>query len=218
MRQISFSIFVFFSIILFCSLGTWQIYRLQWKLNLISEINNGLSSKPINYSNSRVINYQKVKFNGKFDLDKQIYLYNLNSKGVPGFDIITPIKLNTNEVLLVNRGWIEKELKESSQINSNIKTKKITGLLRKIYKPNMFKPENDLKNNIWFSINLNDMEKFTEIKYPNFVIFLENSEIKVPLPKKITIDMPNNHLKYAITWYSISISILFYYLYFRKKK
>ena len=35
-------------------------------------------------------------------------------------------------------------------------------------------------------------------------------------PKKISIDLPNNHLKYAITWYSISISILFYFLYFRK--
>jgi surfeit locus 1 family protein len=62
------------------------------------------------------------------------------------------------------------------------------------------------------------MEKFTQIKYPNFVIFLENPEIKVPLPKIITIDVPNNHLKYAITWYSIAISILLYYLYFRKKK
>ena len=38
MRKLSFSIFVYFSIILFCSLGTWQIYRLQWKLDLISEI------------------------------------------------------------------------------------------------------------------------------------------------------------------------------------
>ena len=47
---------------------------------------------------------------------------------------------------------------------------------------------------------------------------LENPEIKVPLPKKISIDVPNNHLKYAITWYSIAISILLYYLYFRKKK
>jgi surfeit locus 1 family protein len=50
------------------------------------------------------------------------------------------------------------------------------------------------------------------------VIFLENPDIKVPLPREITIDVPNNHLKYAITWYSIAISILLYYLYFRKKK
>ena len=47
---------------------------------------------------------------------------------------------------------------------------------------------------------------------------VEDLEVKVPLPRKITVDVPNNHLKYAITWYSIAISILLYYLYFRKKK
>ena len=87
MRKISFSIFVFFSIILFCSLGTWQVYRLQWKLDLISEINYGLNSEPVFYSNSNLVNYQKVKFNGSFDFEKQIYLYSLNSKGTPGIEV-----------------------------------------------------------------------------------------------------------------------------------
>ena len=50
------------------------------------------------------------------------------------------------------------------------------------------------------------------------MIFLEKPKNKVPIPKKISVDVPNNHLKYAITWYSIAISILFYYLYFRRKK
>jgi surfeit locus 1 family protein len=82
----------------------------------------------------------------------------------------------------------------------------------------MFKPENDLENNIWFSVNLNDLEKLTGNKFSNFIVFLEDPNMKAPLPKKITVDVPNNHLKYAITWYSIAISILLYYLYFRKKK
>ena len=99
MRKLSFSIFVYFSIILFCSLGTWQIYRLQWKLDLISEIKNGLNSEPVFYSSANIKNYQKVKFNGIFDFEKQIYLYSLNSSGVPGYDIITPIKIKSNEIL-----------------------------------------------------------------------------------------------------------------------
>ena len=187
-------------------------------MELISEINFGLNSTPIRYSNLIEKNYQRVVAEGSFNFKDQIYLYSLNEKGKPGYDVITPFKTNNKEHILVNRGWIDKELKGSSKINTSVESKKITGLLRKIYKPNMFKPENDLKKNIWFSINLNDVEKLTKNKYPNFVIFLENSEIKVPLPKKITIDVPNNHLKYAITWYSIAISILLYYLYFRKKK
>ena len=152
---------MFFSIILFCSLGTWQVYRLQWKLDLISEINNGLNSEPIIYSNSNLVNYQKVKFNGIFDFEKQIYLYSLNNKGTPGFDIITPIKISSNEILLVNRGWISKDLKGNKNLN-NIKTKSFEGIVKKITKPNLFKPENDIKNNIWYSLKLEDLESFTE--------------------------------------------------------
>ena len=217
MRKISFSIFVFFSIILFCSLGTWQVYRLQWKLDLISEINYGLNSEPVFYSNSNLVNYQKVKFNGSFDFEKQIYLYSLNSKGTPGFDIITPIKINSNEILLVNRGWINKDLKGNKNIN-NIKSGSFEGIVKKITKPNLFKPENDIENNIWYSLKLEDLERFTGYKLNNFVLFLQNSQNNLVKNKIVNPDLPNNHLKYAITWYAISISIIFYYLYFRKKK
>mgnify|MGYP001200455662 CR=1 FL=1 len=217
MRKLSFSIFVFFSIIIFCSLGTWQVYRLQWKLDLISEINSGLNSEPIFYSNTKVINYQKVKFNGIFDFKKQVYLYSLNSRGTPGYDIITPIKINSNEILLVNRGWIKKDLKDNKNIN-NIKSKSFEGIVKKIMKPNPFKPENDIKNNIWYSLKLEDLENFTGYKFNNFVIFLQNNQNNLVKNKTISPDLPNNHLKYALTWYSVALSILLYFLYFRKKQ
>ena len=217
MKKISFSIFVFFSIILFCSLGTWQIYRLQWKLDLINEINNGLNSESVPYSKTNIINYQKVKFSGTFDFEKQIYLYSLNSNGKPGYDIITPIKINSNEILLVNRGWIRNDLKNNKNIN-NIKFKSFEGIVKKISKPNPFKPENDVKNNVWYSLKLEDLQNFTGYKLTNFVLYLQNSQNNLVEKKIISPDLPNNHLKYAITWYSVALSILLYFLYFRKKQ
>ena len=217
-RLFLFQLFVALFITLFCALGTWQLYRLQWKMELISEITFGLNSTPITYSNSIEKNYQRIVSKGSFNFEDQIYLYSLNDKGQPGFDVITPFKTINNEIVLVNRGWIPKGLKKNPKINSLENNIKIIGLLRKIYKANMFKPENDLENNIWFSVNLNDLEKLTGNKFSNFIVFLEDPNMKAPLPKKITVDVPNNHLKYAITWYSIAISILLYYLYFRKKK
>ena len=214
-----FQLFVIFFITLFCALGTWQLYRLQWKLELISEITFGLDSRPIEYSSSIKKNYQRVNTKGKFNFDKQIYVYSLNEKGKPGYDVVTPFRTNKNENVLINRGWINKELKDNPIINLDKETdQKIVGLLRKIYKPNIFKPENDIKNNIWFSINLEDIKEATGEQFNEFVIFLEDNQVKSPIPKKISIDVPNNHLKYAITWYAISISIIFYYLYFRRKK
>ena len=212
-----FNIFVIFFITLFLFLGTWQLYRLQWKQDLISQISEGLKSSPIKYSNSINKNYQRVVLNGAYNFSNQIYLYSLNEKGQPGFDVITPFKTMEGENVLINRGWINKELKNKPKINS-INDKKVKGLLKKNIRKNIFKPENNIKENIWFSINLIDIKKFTGDDFNNFVIYLENSKVNIPAPKKISIDVPNNHLKYAITWYSISISILFYFLYFRRQQ
>ena len=117
-----------------------------------------------------------------------------------------------------NSNTIFKEFKGALEINNSKEDVKVTGLLRKIYKPNIFKPENDLKKNIWFSVNLKDVKTLTGVQFNNFIIYLEDQKATMPVPKKITINMSNNHLKYAITWYSIAISVLFYYLYFREKK
>ena len=217
-RSSLFQLFVILFITLFCALGTWQLYRLQWKTELISEITFGLDSTPIKYSNTLKKNYQRVVSDGRFNFEDQIYLYSLNESGKPGYDIITPYKTLKNENVLVNRGWINKNLKGNSEINPKENEVKITGLLREIYKANIFKPKNDLKNNIWFTLDANDLKELTGKQFPNYMIFLEKPKNKVPVPKKISIDVPNNHLKYAITWYSIAISILFYYLYFRRKK
>ena len=218
-RIFLFQLFVILFITIFCALGTWQLFRLQWKLELISEITFGLDSKPVEYSHTIQKNYQRVNTEGKFDFDKQIYLFSLNDNGKPGYDVITPFRTNKNENVLINRGWINKELKDNPSINPEIDVEqKIVGLLRKIYKPNIFKPDNDIQNNVWFSINLDDLKDVTGEQFNEFVIFLENNQVKTPLPKKISVDVPNNHLKYAITWYAISVSIIFYYLYFRKKK
>ena len=211
-----FNIFVFLFITLFCALGTWQLYRLQWKQDLIEEISKGLKSTPIQYSKNIKKNYQKVTLAGEYNFKDQIYLYSLNSKGQPGFDVVTPFETINKENILVNRGWIKKELKNDPKINYS--TKNITGMLRIANRKNIFTPDNDIDENIWFSVNLEDLQKITDKKFNEFIVYLEDKNINIPKPKKITIDVPNNHLKYAITWYSISISILFYYLYFRKKK
>ena len=154
-----FNILVFLFISLFCSLGTWQLYRLQWKQNLISQISEGLKSSPVKYSQNIKKNYQKVTLVGEYNFKNQIYLYSLNTKGQPGFDVVTPFQTISKENVLVNRGWIEKDFINTPEINHS--TINITGLLRKANRKNIFTPENDVKENIWFSINLKEVRKIT---------------------------------------------------------
>ena len=209
-----FSVFVIFFILVFIALGSWQIIRLNWKNNLISEIENSFKNPPVELSQSIKENYLKIKTSGSIDLDKQIYLYNLNDTGTPGFEVINPILID-DENYLINRGWIPFEKKNTEEINF-FDENNIIGTLKLQGRKNIFKPDNDIKENYWFSLNREDVLKFTGKRFSKYIIYLDGN-YSLPRPKKITANISNNHKKYAITWFSLAISILLLYLYFRKK-
>ena len=209
-----FSVFVYFIILTLISLGFWQIYRLNWKLELIEQIENSLKNDPVELSNIEKKNYLRIKTSGDIDFDKQIYLYNLNDAGKPGFEVINPIKIG-DENYLMNRGWIPFEKKDLPEINL-VDQNQIVGTLMLQTKPSTFKPENDIEKNYWFTLNREDILKFTGRNFSEYVIYL-NGDYKIPKPRVITAKISNNHKKYAITWFSMAISILLIYLYFRKK-
>ena len=209
-----FSVFVYFIILTLLSLGFWQIYRLNWKLELIEQIENSLKNDPVELSNIEKKNYLRIKTSGDIDFDKQIYLYNLNNAGKPGFEVINPIKIG-DENYLLNRGWIPFERKDLPEINL-VDQNQIVGTLMLQTKPSTFKPENDIEKNYWFTLDREDILKFTGRNFSDYVIYL-NGDYKIPKPRVITAKISNNHKKYAITWFSMAISILLIYLYFRKK-
>ena len=196
------------------SLGSWQLYRLNWKLNLLSEIENSLKNDPVELSKVDKKNYLRIKTSGIINFNKQIYLYNLNESGKPGFEVINPIIIN-NENYLINRGWIPFNKKDKPEVNL-INESNIVGTLKLQHEASTFKPDNDINKNYWFTLNREDIFKYTGKKFSDYIIYL-NGDYKLPKPKVITANISNNHKKYAITWFSMAISILLIYLYFRKK-
>ena len=209
-----FSVLIIFFILIFIGLGTWQIIRLNWKNNLILEIENSLKNPPVELAQSNKENFLKIKTSGSIDFDKQIYLYNLNESGTPGFEVINPIVIG-EENYLINRGWIPFEKKGTQEINV-FDQKNIIGTLKLQGRKNIFKPDNDLDENYWFSLNREDILKFTGKNFSKYIIYLDGN-YQLPRPKKITANISNNHQKSAITWFSLALSISLLYLYFRKK-
>ena len=115
--KLLFSIFVYFFILVFIGLGSWQLVRLNWKLDLISKIEQSLKKDPVNINQVDRKNFVRIIASGKIDYDKQIYLYNLNDEGKPGFEVINPIIVE-NENYLINRGWIPFEMKDNDELYS----------------------------------------------------------------------------------------------------
>ena len=190
------------------------MYRLNWKLDLINQIENSLKVDPIELQNVEKKNYLRIKTSGQIDFEKQIYLYNLNETGKPGFEVINPIKIG-KEDYLINRGWISFDQKNKPEINV-VDQKNIIGTLMLQSKSSSFKPKNEVDKNYWFTLDREDILKFTGKNFSKYIIYL-NGNYENPRPRVITAKISNNHKKYAITWFSMAISILLIYLYFRKK-
>ena len=68
-NKLIFSVFVYFIILTLLSLGFWQIYRLNWKLDLIEQIENSLKNDPVELSNIEKKNYLRIKTSGEIDFD-----------------------------------------------------------------------------------------------------------------------------------------------------
>ena len=213
-NKLLFSIFVFFFISIFIALGSWQLVRLDWKNELLNKIDISLKKEPVDLMANVPEDYLKIKTSGVIDFDKQIYLYSLNEKGAPGFNVVNPIIIN-NKNFLLNRGWIPFDKKNTKEIDI-FDHKTILGTLKKQSKANRFKPVNDINDNYWFTLDRDDIFKFTGKNFSPYVIYLSGNN-ELPKPKLITANISNNHKKYAMTWFSLAISILLLYLYFRKK-
>ena len=78
--------------------------------------------------------------------------------------------------------------------------------------------DNDLKKNYWFTLKDEDLLNYTGKQFSPFIINnISKQERIYPKSKQVGANISNNHLKYALTWFSLAVSIFLIYLYFRKK-
>ena len=101
------SIFFVFFAILFFSLGLWQIERGNNKATILKEFDNNLNREP-SYLSSESKKWDRVYVEGIWMNSKQVYIDNVINRGIVGYKVITPLEIkDSNELLLVDRGWIK---------------------------------------------------------------------------------------------------------------
>ena len=210
----SLDIFFIFFIFTILSLGTWQVYRLYLKNNLISDLQNNLKTSSINFNVDIDKEYTKVLFKKK-DLNTKIFLYHLN-KGEIGFKVIVPYEINSSLLVLVDKGWIRKDkinLIKNTLFNDDI----IEGYTRKIREKNLFTPNNNIKEDFLYSVEIDNLKKSLNKNIYPLLIIQTSKTNKDIIPNDYEVRLPNNHLQYAITWYGLALFTIIFFLYYRKK-
>ena len=195
-------------------MGTWQVYRLYLKNNLISDLEKNLKTSSINFNVDIDKEYTKVLFKKK-DLNTKIFLYHLN-KGEIGFKVIVPYEINSSLLVLVDKGWIRKDkinLIKNTLFNDDI----IEGYTKKIREKNLFTPNNNIKEDFLYSVEIDNLKKSLNKNIYPLLIIQTSKTNKDIIPNDFEVRLPNNHLQYAITWYGLAIFTIIFFLYYRKK-
>ena len=207
-----------FPIITF-GLGTWQLYRLQWKLGIIERLKDKKFMSPIDYpldldyQKANELEYTKIKVKGEFDNNNEMFLGPRNHNGEYGVHLIVPFKISeTGKYILVNRGWIPSEKKEVKKRESGLVKgeTELEGFIRKkpVQARFIHDNQNSLKDNFWYFI---EPQKMLPKDYD--VIVIEEVEVeqsikksKYPIGGCTIFEVRNQHLEYALTWYATSIA------------
>ncbi len=219
---------IVFPILIF--LGTWQINRLIWKEDLIKFYQNQSSSDYLQLSKKKIlsedIEFRKVKLKGYFLNKKEIYISGKTYEGNIGFHVITPFKIKNNEIILVNRGWVSENYRDPNKRRFSLIYNKteINGIIRYPQKKGYFVPDNEPKKGFWFTINPKEINKFLRLKNEVVVnqfyidALKDEGKIKLPIGANINPNLRNQHLSYAITWYSLALVLIVIYILFHRSE
>jgi surfeit locus 1 family protein len=207
-------------------LGTWQLQRLQWKLDLIEQVNRNLTLPPLSLDAAvklgKGAEYRRVALTGRFDHGKEAFVYGITD-GAPVYHVVVPLILADGRTLLVDRGIVPETLldpntRRAGQVQGVVQ---VIGLWRTPSPPGFFTPNPDRAHRIWFSRNITDIASVGRIRLAAPVLVEADSRPNAgrwPEGGHWVVTFRNEHLQYAVTWYGLALGLIGIYVAFHVQK
>ncbi len=206
------------------AMGGWQLERLAWKRALIADVGARMASPavalpppPVDAAAQR---YRPIRLRGRFRHDRELYLEARSHQGRAGLHLVTPLELDDGRVVLVDRGWVpperrRPETRAEGQVAGPVS---FTATLRtggwKGY--DFLRPDNDPAGNAWVWMDLPRMAESLRLdgvaRGYYLVAGAEPNPGGLPIGRAPGVELANNHLGYALTWYALALVLLVIYL------
>jgi len=198
--------------IILLSLGTWQLERLKWKQSLLKQISEQTSLPAIDLSYSIIHNIKKyknrkIKLEGNFSYDLSLTIFSRVYKGEVGRHMIVPMETKYGW-LLVNKGFIPEKNYTDYLKEGYSPFIKIEGIIHLPDYKSYFTPENNVNKGEWYYLNIEEIKQYIDLPLLEFVVFEAKSDnsARFPIAGQYRYNnIPNDHLQYALTWFSLAI-------------
>ncbi|WP_394779068.1 SURF1 family protein [Undibacterium sp.] len=217
--------------VVFAALGTWQIQRLYWKLDLIARVEQRVHAPAANpparehwssvtYESDE---YRHVRLNGVFLPQSSVKVQASTVLG-GGWWLLTPLRLTDGNVVLVNRGFVPAKADDwnkpsaPSSGNESGAAVTVTGLLRISEPGGGFLRHNDPAAGRWYSRDVQAIgaaQGLTALA-PYFIdadagneadAALGKPAVERPVGGLTVVSFHNSHLVYALTWYALALMV-----------
>lgn len=219
MRKLIFPIFMGLAgCAVLISLGMWQVQRLNWKQAILAEIDMRMAADPIALPDTPspdVDKYQPVLVDGHL-VDAPIYvLTSIQGEG-PGYRVIQALETEPGTRILVDRGFVLSAQK--GQLDP-VNAVSYQGNLHWPDETDEWTPAPD--GDLWFARDVDAMSAALDTR-PVMVVVATRSQSDpqmTPLPLD-TSGISNDHMEYAITWFSLALvwAAMTLYLIYRTSK
>jgi len=216
------------AVLVLLAMGSWQLDRLQWKRAILAEMEMNLAKPPLllpaSIADPKGFAFRRVHVTGRFLHDREMHLSIRVRNGRPGVEVVTPLRREDGSVIMVNRGWVPMDRQEAESRPAGLVSGVITveGVLRMDRPKGGFTPENVPEEGLWFHVDLAEMGRFAgEDRVLPVLLEAGLAEIpgRYPIGKAPVIDIKNDHLAYAITWYLLAlILVVIYFIYHRRAR
>lgn len=165
---------------------------------------------------AQVKSFQNIKLSGDL-FKKNYFIYQLNEKGKYGFNLISLMKVNENYSVLIQRGWVN-SIKDEYKFNLNNEKYKLSGRVENIKPKGFFTPNNDTNLEFKYYIDVGLLETINKVKIYPFILIQTSKDGQFENIKNLqNLNITNNHLQYAITWFVLGFCILIAFWFYRKK-
>lgn len=185
------------------SLGVWQLNRMHWKAGVLAEIEARIHDAPVALPaqpNPEADKYQPVTASGHYTGDYVEVLHGIKG-GSPGVKIIEVFATDDGRRVLVDRGYIEEE---DRILPRELGEFTVTGHLHWPQDATSSTPPPDAKTGLWFARDVPAMAKLLDAE-PTLIVAAEPTGDGItPVPVD-TSTIPNDHVGYAITWFSLAL-------------
>lgn len=218
MRRIAFAAAALLTFMALVALGTWQVERRAWKLDLMARVDARVHAAAVEAPGaaqpvSKDDEYRHVRVAGNFLHERETLVQAVTDLG-SGFWVLTPLRRPDGSIVLVNRGFVPPQARDPATRIANAPqgTTVVAGLLRLTEPGGGFLRENDPAGERWFSRDVQAIAAARGLA-PVAGYFIDAQAAPAGTPRAwpvgglTVIAFHNNHLVYALTWYALALMV-----------